>query len=301
MYFIKQKGFLILLSHKSIQEQFSYFCKKNSFKDLEEAINYFTIFGGLDIKLDLEKDLEENIEENILKKYYQLKSDVHDFTSGYGVAHAILTGVAQGDRRTNSAFKRSKVSFEEGIKIIDELCDSDLLLLEKSFQKYSKKQNQLVVSEKLIFTSAYLRFWFAFVSPIYLSITERRFDEFKKKFSNKKIEFRNQIFEELSHALIKKSFSEDKIIELGRYWDDNIEISLLGKTKSGKVIAGICKYTNQKIKKSELTKFKELCKKAEIDVDIFAIFSKNGFSNELKALKSDELKLYSVRNFKNLI
>lgn len=268
---------------------------------MEEAIDYFVIFGGLDIKLDLTEKLEDNIKKNILKKYYQLKGDVHNFTSGYGVSHAVLTGIAQGDRRTNSAFKRAKVSFEEGIKLIDELCDRDLLTLEKSLQAYSKKENQLVVSEKLIFKSPFLRFWFAFVSPIYLSITEGRFEEFDKLFSNKKVEFINQIFEELSHDLLKKSFNDDKIVQCGRYWDDDLEIDLLAKTKSGKVIVGLCKYNNAKLKKSELTKLKEACKKAQIDVDIFALFTKTGFSSELKSLKGDNLKLYTLRNFKLLI
>lgn len=301
MHLLNKKGFLILLSHKSLQAQFSYFCKQNSFPNLEEALNYFTIFGGLDIKLDLSLSIEENIKINILKKYYQLKGDVHYFTSGYGVSHAVLTGISQGDRRTNSAFKRAKVTFEEGIKLVDELCSREIIVLEKSFQKYSQKKNQLVVSEKLTFNSPYLRFWFAFISPIYLGITEGRFEEFEKKFSNKQVEFRNQIFEDLSHCLLKKSFTDDKIVETGRYWDDELEIDLLAKTRSGKIIAGVCKYTNVKLKKSELAKLKEACAKAEIHVDIFAIFSKTGFTNELKALKSDELKLYSLRSFKALI
>lgn len=213
----------------------------------------------------------------------------------------MLTGLSQGDRRTNSAFKRAKVSFEEGIKLIDELCDRGLIVLEKSLQKYSKRKNQLVVSEKLIFNSPYLRFWFAFISPIYLGITEGRFEEFEKKFLNKQLEFRNQIFEDLSHCLLKKTFLDDKIVEIGRYWDDDLEIDLLAKTRSGKIIAGVCKYTNTKLKKSELSKLKEACKKAEIDVDIFAIFCKSGFSNELKSLKSDEVRLYTLRNFKALL
>jgi hypothetical protein len=31
------------------------------------------------------------------------------------------------------------------------------------------------------------------------------------------------------------------------------------------------------------------------------LFSKNGFSNELKSLKSEALKLYTLKNFKSLI
>ena len=32
-----------------------------------------------------------------------------------------LTGIAQGDRRTNSSFKRAFVSFEEGMKCVEKI------------------------------------------------------------------------------------------------------------------------------------------------------------------------------------
>jgi len=35
--------------------------------------------------------------------------------------------------------------------------------------------------------------------------------------------------------------------------------------------------------------------------DIFVIFSKRGFSNELKSLKGENLKLFTVKNFKKLV
>ena len=74
---------------------------------------------------------------------------------------------------------------------------------------------------------------------------------------------------------------------LGRYWDDDLTLDLVGKTKSGKIIAGSCKNTNSKIKKTELTNLKEKCEKVKIDVDTFVLFSKT-------------LNLYLLKNKSNI-
>ena len=91
------------------------------------------------------------------------------------------------------------------------------------------------------------------------------------------------------------------IVEIGSYWDRNTQIDILAKTKSGKVVAGICKYSNQKAKKSELAKLQEQCRQAELTPNIYVIVSKGGFSNELKALKGEDVKLFALKNFKTLI
>ncbi len=242
-------------------------------------------------------DINILIEKLILNKYKYLRNDISYLTKGDNQYHSILTGLALGDRRTNSAFRRVNIEFDDGIEIVDDLCGLKVLKLEKSLQSFSKLENKYVVSEKLLFTAPFVRFWFAFISPIFKGVRDGEYEEFYKSFNNRKTEFIAFMFEELSHELLKISFQDDNIIKIGRYWDDNREIEILAKTKSGKIIAGVCKYTNAKIKKSELTKLKKICEDAKIDVDIFMIFSKKGFSSELKSLKGESLKLFTVRNF----
>jgi hypothetical protein len=55
------------------------------------------------------------------------------------------------------------------------------------------------------------------------------------------------------------------------------------------------------MKKSELSKLKEECIKIGIEPDIFVFFAKKGYSNELKALKSENIKLFSAKSFKLLL
>jgi len=145
-----------------------------------------------------------------------------------------------------------------------------------------------------------LRFWFAFVSPLFKGIRDGDYKEIEKKFLNRQAEFVNLTFIELSHELLKQNFQNDKIVEISSYWDRNIELDIYAKTLSGKTVVGSCKYTNAKVKKSELSQLKESCVKANINADIFVIVAKKGYSSELKSQKSENLKLFTLKNFKTL-
>lgn len=206
--------------------------------------------------------------------------------------HSILSGIAQGDAQTHTAYKRANVSQDVGDHAVFELCELGIIKV--------KKAKKASISNKLYFNSPFLRFWFAFVSPLFKGIKEGDYKEIKEKFANNQSEFLNFIFEQLSLELIKISLDES-FVDLSSYWDGDIELDIYAKTKSKKTIVGTCKYTNTKMKKNELTKLQEKCKQANITADIFVLVSKNGFSSELKSLKSDSIKLFTLKSFKKLV
>jgi len=268
---------------------------------MEQAIEYFTVFGGLDEQIDTTIPIEKSIEELILDEYKYYRNQVADLCTSDPLLQAILSGVALGDRRTNSAFRRAQVSFKNGMECVDELRDMGVLKVESTMHHLTNQENQGDISKKLIITTPFLRFWFAFVSPIFKGIRDGDYKEFFTNFKNQKEEFQNYIFEQLCHEYVKKQFQEDTIYSDGRYWDDEGEIELVAKTTSGKIIAGSCKYTNAKMKKSVLTNLKKECEDIQLPVDIFVLFAKSGFSSELKSLKSEELRLFTAKSLKALI
>ena len=99
----------------------------------------------------------------------------------------------------------------------------------------------------------------------------------------------------LSLSLFVVSCEDDDIIPVEV--EDAIECVELGLN----IIAGICKNSKSKANRTELTKLKEQCEKAELTVDIKVVISKNGFSNELKNLKGADLRLFALKNFKSLV
>ncbi|MFA7083831.1 MAG: DUF234 domain-containing protein [Arcobacteraceae bacterium] len=268
---------------------------------MEKAIEYFTVFGGLNIKIDTNKPLLELIQTHLLNNYRMLRTEIGLISGGYRVDHAILTGAALGDRRTQTAFKKAHVSFEEGMKCVEGLCEKGIVELESSQHFLTQQRGDTKVAKKLLFTAPFVRFWFAFISPIYKGIKEGNYEEFYALYENRKAQFSDFVFEELALEFLIDFYKEDALKQMGKYWDDKIQLDLIAKTTSGKIIVGSCKYNDTKVKKSELTKLKEDSLSLNITPDLFIIFAKKGFSNELKALKSETIRLFSAKSLKLLL
>jgi len=268
---------------------------------MEEAINFFSVFGGLDIPVNTKLPLIKFIEKRILDDFRYFRNMVTELTKGDVSYHTILTGAALGDRRTSTAFRRAKVSKVHGLKCVDELYDMRVIDCESTMQNLCADFEHLEISEKIIFEAPFLRFWFAFISPIFKGIRDGKYDEFKKEFQNRQEEFPNLVFQQLCQEFLVKSFEDDKIDQIGSYWDDDLTVDIVSKTVNGKIIACSCSYSNSKVKKSELTRLQESCKKLNINADMYVLFSKKGFTSELKSLKSDTVKLYTAKSLKILI
>ncbi len=268
---------------------------------MEEAISFFSVFGGLDIKIDTTKPLKDEIKKHILDNYLSLKDDVTSLTGGYSVAHAILTGIALGDRRTNTSFKKAHVSFEEGMKNVENLSQRGVIEVESSLHYLANQRGDDKVSKKLLFTTPFLRFWFAFVSPIYKGIKDKNYKEFEQRFDNRIEEFTDFVFEELAMEYIKVYYKDDEIKTIGKYWDNSIKIDIVAKTTSGKVLVANCINTKNKVKKASLTTLQSDSKKVGFKADIAILFANDKFTTELKNLKSDSVKLFNSKSFKLLI
>lgn len=206
-----------------------------------------------------------------------------------------------GDGQTHTAYKRANTSAEVGANAVEELCETGIITLEKSKKIFTSWSENESVSNKLYFTSPFLRFWFTFVSPLFKGVRDGDFKEVRERFKNRESEFIQLPFVQLSHEVLKLSMKEDPIVEISSYWDNKIELDIYAKTESGKTIVGSCKYTNSKVKKSELTRLQEICANSSIEADTFVLFSKSGYSSELKALKGEGLKLLTIKNFKKLV
>ncbi len=292
-------------------QQFRSFYIRNYPNSLEEAVEYFAVFGGLGWEIDTDVPLQALIEELILDNYGHLHNLILDLTLGDTLNQALLSAIALGDRRTHSAYKRARVSEKTGHAAIDYLCHTGIIEREVSRelppekeypnQKFKKEIEKHQISDKLNFTTPFMRFWFSFVAPLSKRIEVGDYAETKKRFANREQGFSSLVFEQLSIELLKKEFSDDPIVEVGSYWDRQVEIDILAKTVSGKVIVAECKYTNTKINKSELTKLKEKCALAGFEADECVLVSKRGFSNELMSLKDETIRLYSLDDFKLLL
>lgn len=289
--------------HPTLLAQFRSFCYQNKATNFEQAVEYFAVFGGMGWSVDLSRPIEELIEKKILSNYRYIHGDLTKITHSKPTYHAMLTAVATGDRREYSAFKKVNIGREQGEEVIDFLIKDGFLMFDKSVEKPVNEKDG--ISDKLLFVTPFMRFWFAVVSPTYKSIKEGDYKEVKERWSNMKAGFSALIYDQLVLEMLKQGFKDafegDPIVAIGGYWDKNVEIDILIKRKSGDLIAGVSKYSKSKANKSELTRLKEKCTQAELDVDTFVIFSKNKFSSELKKEKGEKLQLFSLRNLTGLV
>ncbi len=260
---------------------------------MEDALEKFAIFGGVSWgKIDTSKPSYELIEKLILADYSYIRNDITELTDGQPLYHSILSAIAMSDGKAHAVYKRARVEESVGAKAIETLIERGLIRLKRCKG----------ADDKFSFTLPFLRFWFAFVSPLFKGIRDGEYTEVKERWQAYENEFTHPIFTELSHALLRKLLKDEQIMEMGEYWkNDGLNLDIYANTKDKKRIIGSCKYTNTKVKKSELSKLAELAQKANIDADMLVIVAKSGFSKELKALKNENLKLYTLKNFKSLV
>ncbi len=289
--------------HPTLLQQFRSFCYQNNAANFEQAIEYFAVFGGMGWKVDFSKSIETLIETKVLNNYRYIHGDLTKITHSKPAYHAMLSAIATGDRREYSAFKKVNIGREQGEEVIDFLIKDGFLTFDRSVEKPVNEKDG--ISDKLLFLTPFMRFWFAVISPMYKSIKEGDYKEVKERWSHMKASFSILIYNQLVLEMLKQGFKDafegDPMVAIGSYWDKNVDIDILIKRKSGEFIAGTSKYTKAKTNKSELTKLKEKCTQAELDVDTFVIFSKNKFSSELKKEKGEKVQLFSLRNLTGLI
>jgi hypothetical protein len=242
--------------HPTLLQQFRSFCFQNNTTDFEKAVEYFAVFGGMGWKIDFSKSIDELIETKVLNNYRYIHGDLTKITHSKPTYHAMLTAIATGDRREYSAFKKVNIGREQGEEVIDFLIKDGFLIFDKSVEKPVDEKDG--ISDKLLFVTPFMRFWFAVISPTYKSIKEGDYTEVKERWSHMKSDFFTLIYDQLVLEILKQGFKDafegDPIVGIGAYWDKNVEIDILIKRKSGELIAGATKYSRSKANKNELTK-----------------------------------------------
>lgn len=221
-----------------------------------------------------------------------------------------LMAVARGDGKILNIFKRAKLSETVGNDILLHLLDLGIVWIEKSRekplkiypkQKIKKNLRSYRIQSKARFTAAFFRFWFGFVEPYREDIQRGEIEKFVNNYRRHYDRLVSYNFEQLSHTLLQRHYAKcDPIVSSSSFWDRYSEFDLLALTQSGKIVLGECKYTGRKVCKNELNKLKEKAIHSGIRVDTFALFSKNGFSNELLSSQDSNLVLFELQDFQKL-
>ena len=300
------------MAKSNLLKQFRTFYSKNYPEDMEKCIEYFGVFGGLDVEVDTTKPILQLVEELILSNFISLQEHIDLLLDNDKNAQRLLRAFAIGDRRIFSAFNRAGLNNGNGGAILQTLEQKGIVTLEYSREATPKqkekiykhklpKQERHRVSHKVLFTQPFIRFWFYFVTKYINEIREKNYTNFVKNFQQKYHSYTSLVFEELSEVLLDYHLRDAQVVSSGSYWDAKVEIDILTITSSGEFFVAECKWTNHIVNKKEYHKLKEKCQYLKIEPTQIIFFLKRGFSKELLSMQSKSLALFSANDFEVLV
>jgi len=263
-----------------------------------------------EVELDYFDDVFSMVESNFVdnfSKFQHLVSPSYLLESPY---KEILMAVARGDGKLYSALRKAKLSETLGEQVLQELITLGVLQVEISREsplrmhakhKLRKEQRSYRVQDKLRFVQPFMRFWFGFVMVYAKDLAAGKGDAFMQNFRMHYERLRSLVYEQLCDALLVEHFSDiSPILSSGSYWNVYSEFDILAVNTHKKIILGECKYKDRKVCKNELSKLKAKAEQSGIPVDVYALFSKSGFSNELLQTQTEDLLLFDLNDLKLL-
>jgi len=279
---------------------------------LESAIEYFSVFGGVEDKIEL--DFFESITAQVNTKFVKNFPEAEQIVEPSYLLDSpycdVLQAVAKGDGKYYSVLRKAKLSEETGGKIVTELVSLGILRIEASREqplkvhpkhKLRKELRHYRIQDKLRFEQPFLRFWFGFVFPYRKMLSEGNTAIFLSNFEAHYERLRTLVFEQLCNNLLVDYFqSRSPLLSHGSYWNHHSEFDILALTSAKKIILGECKYKDRKVCKNELNKLKAKAEQSGIHVDIYVLFSKDGFSNELLGMQNEKLLLFDLDDLNQL-
>jgi len=263
-----------------------------------------------EVELDYFDDVFSMVESNFVDnfaKFQHLVSPSYLLESPY---KEILMAVARGDGKLYSALRKAKLSETLGGQVLQELITLGVLQVEVSREsplrmhakhKLKKEQRSYRVQDKLRFVQPFMRFWFGFVMVYAKDLAAGKGDTFMQNFRMHYERLRSLVYEQLCDALLVEYFSDiSPILSSGSYWNVYSEFDILAVNTHKKIILAECKYKDRKVCKNELSKLKAKAEQSGIPVDVYALFSKSGFSNELLQTQTEDLLLFDLKDLKML-
>lgn len=277
-----------------------------SFKDLklffpryseEDRIFVYSILGGTPAYLQRfhdHKTIEQNVKEEILNKNGFLFSETRflliEELREPAIYFSILKAIAFGRTRLNEIVQETGISDPHKVnKYLSVL--RELRIVKREIPITENKPHK---SRKGIYSlnDPFFRFWFRYVLPHMSYLEEGDLDfVWQEKIKPSLDSFTGFTFEDICLQRLKnlnrKNRLPFKARSIGRWWNNKEEIDIVAYDDQQSFIFGECKWKNKKVGLNELY---NLERKADNFFDVkqkyFALFSKSGFSEELKNLSS---------------
>ncbi|MCF6207354.1 MAG: DUF234 domain-containing protein [Sulfurovum sp.] len=262
------------------------------------------------MELDYFEDVTAMVTANFVENFSFFQQQVRPSYLLESPYRELLSAVARGDGKMHSVLRKARLSEGVGERIIKELVGLGVLRIEQSREqplkthpkhKLKKELRSYRIQDKLRFVSPFMRFWFGFVTQYRNDLLNGKGDAFLQNFHNHYERLRTLVYEQLCDALLVDYFADSTpLLSHGSYWNLHSEFDILAVTSDKKLVLGECKYKDRKVCKNELNKLKAKAEQSGMKVDIYALFSKDGFSNELLGMEDESLLLFDLNDLQRL-
>ncbi len=269
----------------------------------DEIFRFYCVTGGVPKYAELmdpSKGFLTNLRENVLNRdsflyaepKFILREEIRDPITYF----SILQVISQGERKIGKIAGRLGMSTQNLTSFVERLIELDILEREVPVTERNPEKSK----KGLYFIKDnFFNFWFRYVFPNQSFLETENYDLVLSKIKSDFNQYASLIFENVCIDFLRKENEPFKIERIGRWWDRDTEIDIVAWGE-GKALFGECKYRDSKVGTEVLKELMEKSKKVNLGFKpeeiFFALFSKRGFTEDLKRSSFKNLLLYTVED-----
>lgn len=271
--------------------------------NIYEQMTYYSIFSGVPYYLkfiDKKLSLKENVINNVLQSGSVLFSEV-EFLLKQELRevityNTIITAIAMGHTKQNEIVQLTGIEKTKLPYYLNSLMDIGIIT--KEFPS-TVKAKEMTKSRKglYILENSFFRFYYRFVYPYLSELSDGNADIIYEEIIDEQLSaYVGTCFEKVSIQHIKELNNNRALpiraIRVGRWWKKDVEIDIVAYDVNGNYLFGECKWKNKKVSIETLNKLREKSIQIAIPGErYYILYSKSGFTEQLKSLKDDKVIL----------
>lgn len=271
-------------------------------KGFEDRLLHFAVAGGIPaywLQFSEERDFWENLKGHVLRKGQMLFDEV-EFILREELREpryyfALLQAIAQGKRKLSEIVNATGISQPVANKYLGVLAglkivEREIPVTEERPLK-SKKGLYRIIDE-------FFQFWFRFVFPRRAELEMGRIDGVLKNIRSEMPPYLSSVYEKIAIESIKRHGKPFSFASVGRWWEKNEEIDIVGINKDlNTILFGEVKWSEKIVGVNIYDALKNKAKKViwggKNRKELYCLFSKKGFTDAMiKRAKEEGVILF---------